>query len=525
MRLLPFGAAAWIVEIDGDHSEVTSAWRALGRSRPGGVEDVVAGARSLLVRFSPVDPTAPERTRTWIRSALVPPRPMAPREGPSPQPRLHSFPVVYDGDDVDEVARHCRFSREEVVRRHCGAAYTVAFLGFSPGFAYLTGGDPLLRVPRRRSPRPRVAAGSVAVADDMCAVYPSASPGGWQLLGRTDAVLFDPRRRPPALLEPGDRVRFHPVASLDGVRGAPGARPGPPRGEPVEVIAPGPSTTIQDGGRPGWAHVGVPRAGAADCASFVRANRAVGNPDRVPALEMTAAGPTLRFPVAGVLAVTGGRVRMRIDGTEVEADGEAVPFGPGSVVECGALRAGVRAYLAVAGGWVAGEVLGSASRDTLSGLGPPPLSEGEVLAMGDPGLATGWSPPAPLPRSRVRPTSLPEPGEAVEVEVRPGPRREWIAGGEDRLFGWWRAGPDSDRAGLRLEGTGVPWCQPEEPAPEGMVAGAVQLPAGGGPIVLMANHGATGGYPSVAVVSAADVDRLAQCPPGQPIRLLPGPGW
>jgi allophanate hydrolase subunit 2 len=174
---------------------------------------------------------------------------------------------------------------------------------------------------------------------------------------------------------------------------------------------------------------------------------------------------------------------------------------------------------------MAGEVLGSASRDTLSGLGPPPLAAGDLLGLGHPGLRTGWSPPGPAAGGGIRPTPLPQAGRPVVVEAGPGPRREWIAGAEKALFSLWRVGPDSDRAGLRLDGPPVPWSRPEEAPTEGVVPGAVQLPAGGTPIVLLANHGTTGGYPTVAVVSRSDVDRLAQCPPGQEIRLVPGPGW
>lgn len=128
----------------------------------------------------------------------------------APAGRSVEIPVVYDGADLAEVAELTGLSVAEVVAR-CGAAeYTVAYLGFSPGFGYLTGLDPALRVPRRSTPRTSVPAGSVAMAGPYTAVYPSASPGGWRLLGRTDLVLWDVRRDPPSLLGPGDRVRFVP---------------------------------------------------------------------------------------------------------------------------------------------------------------------------------------------------------------------------------------------------------------------------------------------------------------------------
>jgi KipI family sensor histidine kinase inhibitor len=127
---------------------------------------------------------------------------------PEPAGRLVELPVQYDGPDLDEVARLVGISPEEVVARHTGSEHVVAFLGFQPGFAYLVGGDELLHVPRREVPRTRVPGGSVAIAGLYSGVYPRDSPGGWRLLGSTATTMFDPGRESPALLRPGDRVRF-----------------------------------------------------------------------------------------------------------------------------------------------------------------------------------------------------------------------------------------------------------------------------------------------------------------------------
>jgi KipI family sensor histidine kinase inhibitor len=117
-------------------------------------------------------------------------------------------PVVYDGEDLHDVAGLTSLSVQEVVLRHAAPEYVVAFLGFAPGFPYLVGLDPALHVPRRPTPRTRVPVGSVGLAGPQTGIYPTASPGGWQLIGRTDRVLFDERRDPPALLAAGDRLRF-----------------------------------------------------------------------------------------------------------------------------------------------------------------------------------------------------------------------------------------------------------------------------------------------------------------------------
>ncbi|WP_026404995.1 5-oxoprolinase subunit PxpB [Actinomadura rifamycini] len=198
MRVLRAGDAALLVEAD----DLASAHRldaALRDARPAGVVDVVPGERTVLVVAEPG--TDMDRLPGVLPDL---PRPGGAAAGAEPV----EIPVVYDGADLAEVAELTGLSEEEVVRRHSDAWYTVAYLGFSPGFGYLTGLDPALHVPRRESPRTAVPAGSVAVAGRYAAVYPSRSPGGWRLLGRTAAVLWDVERDPPSLLRPGTRVRF-----------------------------------------------------------------------------------------------------------------------------------------------------------------------------------------------------------------------------------------------------------------------------------------------------------------------------
>lgn len=199
MRVLPCGERALLLELDGLDA-VLGLHAALAESPPAGVEELVPAARTLLVTFDPgtVDAAA-------LAGAL---RAVEFSPGAHPSGELVEIPVVYDGEDLAEVASHAGVDEDEVVALHTGGEYVVAFCGFAPGFAYLTGLDERLRVPRRDSPRKRVPAGAVAVADAFTAVYPRESPGGWQLIGRTDEVLWDVERDPPARLEPGTRVRF-----------------------------------------------------------------------------------------------------------------------------------------------------------------------------------------------------------------------------------------------------------------------------------------------------------------------------
>ncbi|WP_421734849.1 5-oxoprolinase subunit B family protein [Cellulomonas sp.] len=203
-RVLPYGDDAVLVEL-ADLAEVRAlddAVRAARATDPeaAAIVDQVPAARTLLLRVRDGADAGSLPVERWWAG-----RTDAARETATTEVVLE---VVYDGADLDDVARLAGLSVDDVIARHTGAQYTVAFGGFMPGFAYLVGLDPVLRVPRLDSPRERVPAGSVAIADEFSAVYPAATPGGWRLLGRCDVRLFDVDREPPALLQPGTRVRF-----------------------------------------------------------------------------------------------------------------------------------------------------------------------------------------------------------------------------------------------------------------------------------------------------------------------------
>ncbi|TYK46287.1 5-oxoprolinase subunit PxpB [Actinomadura decatromicini] len=200
MRVLRAGDAALLVETE-DLATALRLNAALRDEGLPGVVDVVPGERTVLV--------VADQSADLDRLAARLPQLRLPADAADDADPVE-VPVVYDGEDLDEVARLTGLSSGEVVRRHSAASYTVAYLGFSPGFAYLTGLDPVLHVARRSSPRTSVPVGSVAIAGPYAAVYPSRSPGGWRLLGRTDLRLWDETRDPPSLLRPGTRVRFVP---------------------------------------------------------------------------------------------------------------------------------------------------------------------------------------------------------------------------------------------------------------------------------------------------------------------------
>ncbi len=196
-----YGNHAWLMECE--PSDVAGLVLSADQSSPSGVIDVVPGAQSILATF---DPVATDETTVahWLRALPVSIAPLTAAP-------LVELEVTYNGPDLAEVAAACDMSPAEVVARHVAGDYVVAFCGFAPGFAYLTGIDPTLQLARHSAPRESVPAGSVAIAADYSAVYPRSSPGGWHLIGSCDAVLFDADREPPALLTPGTRVKFREV--------------------------------------------------------------------------------------------------------------------------------------------------------------------------------------------------------------------------------------------------------------------------------------------------------------------------
>ncbi|MER7419799.1 biotin-dependent carboxyltransferase family protein [Micromonospora peucetia] len=276
----------------------------------------------------------------------------------------------------------------------------------------------------------------------------------------------------------------------------------------VEVLRAGALTTVQDLGRVGWAHLGVPRSGALDPTALRLANRLVGNPESAAGLEITMTGCELRFPRAAAVAVTGAGAAVRV-GDRPGDVGRPLSVPAGAVLRIGPPADGLRNWLAVGGGIAVEPVLGSRATDTLSGLGPPPLRDGDRLPLGAP---TG--PPAPVDVTVVASTPT-----ELRLTLRLGPRDDWFTPAAlDLLFGSaYTVSPVSNRVGARLTGAALPRAVAGELASEGIVLGAVQVPADGQPLIFLADHPTTGGYPVVGVVD--DVTPLAQARPGTTVRF------
>ncbi|WP_261623966.1 5-oxoprolinase subunit B/C family protein [Nesterenkonia marinintestina] len=525
------GPRALLVEFDA-LSDVVAHHQHLVEHPLDGQIDVVAAARTLLLRFD---------SRSAARAAESALDGLSVGAFSAGDARTVEIEVVYDGEDLDDVAEHLGLSAEALIDRHTSRDWIGAFGGFAPGFTYCVPDRDPDQVPRRSSPRTQVPAGSVALAGEFSAVYPRESPGGWQLIGRTGAALWDVSRDSPALVRPGDTVRYRAVSAealtSSHTAEAPDAPQEPDRPDEqgerdapddravLEVVAPGMRTLIQDFGRAGLSDLGVSRAGVADEAAMRQANRLVGNAPGAPVLEVLHGGLTLQARGTAVVAVAGAESPLTVtaeDGS-VRRPRLRSPFTltVGDRLELGAPTAGLRSVLALRGGLSAEAVLGSTSTDTMSGLGPAPLDAGDLLRP----AAT-----APHPVGTGEPSTLAARDDdgAVVLRFTLGPRDDWFGEDEVRRLSdqRWEATQESDRIGIRLtpadeDGGPLERSRDGELPSEGVVRGALQMPPAGTPVLFLNDHPVTGGYPVIGVVVAEDMHHAAQLAPGDLIRLAP----
>jgi KipI family sensor histidine kinase inhibitor len=490
-RVVPYGRAGTLVDLECERAPdralrthaVASALRAAFPDA-----DIVVGAGTVAVfGGSPED----------VRGALAHVAVAAPASG-----RSHQIATVYDGPDLNEVARVLGITTDDVVARHTSYEYLVELLGFLPGFAYLAAPDFDLVVPRRPSPRTRVPAGSVGVAASFTGVYPFASPGGWNLLGRAvDAAPFDPARDPPVLFAPGDRVRFTPACVPEPCASLQETASASLRG--LMIVAAPVCATVQDLGRAGQLGRGLPPSGPLDGDRFLAANTAVGNPASAAAIEIALG--SLEVEALGVRAT-------------VSVDGErAVTLREGERLRVGETGSAVR-YLAVRGGVDVPVVLGARATLIVARLGGRlgrALRRGDVLAIGD-AEAQGPSPAAALRGLRDDP-----------LRIDPGPHLDRFPAGayEALLRATWIVSAKSDRVGVRLEGAHIPRDAPDLALPVPMIRGAVEVTTDGKPIVLGPDHPTTGGYPVLAVLRPSSWATLGARRPGAAVRFSDGDRW
>lgn len=532
------------------------------------IVEIIPAARTLLIKFDPS--LSDENTlETKIAGLKL-------EKGQQKSGKLVEIPVVYDGEDLDDVAALLKIDREEVIRRHTESHYQVAFCGFAPGFAYLTGGDPIFNVPRRASPRKSIPAGSVALAGKFGGVYPQPSPGGWQLIGRTNVKMFDLDRDPPSLLKPGDRVHFVDVtknysarpegatnfsfsrndeagkstperanskalkssastkaaeanekASLaktgghdDNGRSATEATPKPQENAVFKLVTTLMPVTFQDRGRLFQSSQGLSPSGALDQKAMENANRLVGNSLEQPVLEFTYGNARIKALQPSVIAFTGANLPITVKSAKgtvfVFEKNTPLAIDEGDEIILGRPLAGFRSYMALRGGFKVEPVLKSASFDSLSNLGPKPLLGGDnIFIANDSALR-------PVLLSLDDPYSLPEAGDKVVLDVVMGPRTDWFTEQSITMFleKHWRVTAASNRIGIRLQSDArLERSRSDELPSEGTVTGAIEVPANGEPVLFLRDRPVTGGYPVIANLVEDQIDLAAQIPIGAFIKF------
>lgn len=503
MGLRALGDSAWLFEAAGGNAraKLGLVLRVLGilkRERIPEARDIVSSFDSVAVHFDPLDG---ERVLEWLTALPAP-------EGGEEEwlePRTIEVPVVY-GEGLEEIAERLGRTSDEIVALHSGADYTVAAVGFAPGFPYLLGLPEELRVPRLSTPRP-VEAGSVAIAGDQAGIYPFASMGGWSVLGRTGLRLFDPERGEPSWFRPGDKVRFKSVRKL-AFHEPKKPKVRLPAGG-IEVLEPGAFTTVQDLGRHGFQHLGVSPGGAADPVAARVANRLLGNPDEAAVFECCMSGPILRFREDTRVAFTGW--------ADPRA-GRPLEMPKGSVLDLSKRMPSVRGYLAVAGGIETPLVMGSRSTDVRAGFGG---WLGRKLQVGD-RLPIGPLVQGPMPGAwSVGWPQAETPGKMIELRYIAGMQASWFSEETREKFrkSIYQISPVSDRMGARLDGPMLGLKEPREMVSQPVVSGSIQVPPDGKPIVLLAERQTIGGYPQIGHVISADVPKLARAWPGTRIRF------
>ncbi len=503
MGLRALGDSAWLFEAGGGNPRarlelVLKLVDILERARIPEVLDVVSSFDSVAVHFDPSDGAS---VLDWL-TALPPP-------GAEDVGRLHArtveIPVCYDGVDLENIASELSLSVDEVVRRHSGADYTVAALGFSPGFPYLLGLPEELRLPRRATPR-KVVAGAVAMAGGQAGIYPFVSQGGWHVLGRTGLCLFDHWRENPSLLEPGDRVRFVAVDRVAIHEERPELVP---CHGGLEVLESGAFMTVQDMGRPGFRHLGITPGGAADPVMARVVNRLLGNPDDAALLECCMSGPLLGFHE---------NTRAAFIGWADAAAGRPIEITAGTVLDLRGRMLAARGYIAIAGGIDVPTVLGSRASDVRSGFGG---YHGRILKAGD-RLPLGPKNAGPEQGGwRVGWPKLEVPGRMIELRYLPGMQSMWFTEDARERFrsAIYQTSPMSDRMGTRLDGPLLELDGEREMVSQPVAPGSVQVPPDGRPVVLMAECQTIGGYPQIGHVISADLPALARAWPGTPVRF------
>jgi KipI family sensor histidine kinase inhibitor len=436
------------------------------------------------------------------------------------------IPVCYCdqcGPDLAEVANRSKLTIDELIRRHSQVEYRSYMLGFLPGFAYLGNVDASIAAPRKSTPRLRVPAGSVGLADQQTGIYPFESPGGWQVIGRTPDRMTASNQEQFFRVAPGDCVQFRPIdhaeferlsaSSVDATPNASSLLRLRPEEAPsvMEFLRSGFQTTIQDLGRTRFRRFGVPVAGAMDRIAAANANRLLGLPDHAAVLEYALVGPDIRFHSRCQIALTGARFQPFLNGSTTEM-GQVMDIAAGDYLQVGTADQGCRGYLAINGKISASRWLQSSSASAVNEVEWTP---GATIQAGD---TLTFEPPTARPSRPMLPSF--EITGAPTIRLLPGPEYDWLDDRQKATLtqSTLTVASEANRMGYRIsESLGAIAKSSLISSP--VVPGTVQLPSDGRPIVLMRDGQTTGGYPRIAVVLDYDLNRLAQVRPGNPVRF------
>ena len=514
--------------------------KALFANKPTWAAEIVPGLDSLVIQLQRTtgDPkTAREQALVDLQAIG---EEFEKQQGSKTSPnKIHRIQVCYHPDlglDLPAIAKACKLSIEEVVRLHKESLYTADILGFMPGFAYFSGLNPQLRLPRLASPRPAVPKGSVAIAELQTAIYPRVTPGGWNIIGRSPNKLFDIDKNPPGLFMAGDQMQIEEI-SLDEFHQLDQANTSQEvirsldkdnSEASIEVLQAGTFSTIQDEPRSGLSHWAVGPGGACDTASLHLANALVGNPPGTVAIEMTSTGPSLLFHEATCVAWVGAHCEGIVNNQRIPGN-RPVWIPKGASLKFSPLNPGLRCVLAIGGGLDLPETLGRFGSHISADIGPKRLEKGDQLTLANPkaplkssflkSLYKEDDLPA-YPKWSIRSPFLPS-NSITQVRCLAGPHLSFLSAKEHELF-WstvWTVSNQSNRMGLRLQGDfKVKKDLPNIPS-QAITFGTVQFPPSHEPIIMLAEHQTTGGYPRLAEVIRSDLVKLAQTKPGSKLQL------
>lgn len=543
IEILDLGDTAFLIDFRGypdPLSQIHQLCSRLFSASPSWLKDALPGIDSLLISLN-FESTNYQETRAAARlqvEGLIEEL-QKDKKAKITNDTVHRVRVCYDPElapDLLASAEKCKLPLREFINRHKNSEIRVDILGFMPGFPYCSGLDPSLRLPRLETPRTAVPKGSVAIAELQTGIYPKPTPGGWNVIGRTPDILFDPRKERPSLLNPGDRLEFieidlneyKKIILAQEVKASQQKVSSISRDCAIEVLSPGLLTTIQGQPRYGFSHLALSAGGPMDIDSARLANALLGNPEDAAGLEITGTGPKLLFHQDVWVAWVGAQCLGSIDGQSFPGN-RPVHIRKDQILSFSAITQGYRIFLAISGGIESEFVLGGRGSHLSAGIGEGAVQKGDFLYLPQPNLAQK----KPLlkklndsdsnyPKWSIASPALP--GKSVQlIKAIPSIHFKLLSSAEQALLRQtvWTVSSQSNRMGMRLESDFKISKPMAGIASQGMCFGTIQLPPSGQPILMLAEHATTGGYPRLLETISSARSTLAQLRPGSKIQFAP----